>query len=161
MRASVYVHFPYCLEKCPYCDFVSYKTPRERIDHDAYADAVVLEIAARRALFEGRNIASIFFGGGTPSLWEPRALGRVIACVRDSFSAAGDLEITVECNPTSLDAARCEALANAGVNRLSIGVQSLVDSELKFSREASHEVLARSQPCAQPSPRPSHESRPI
>jgi oxygen-independent coproporphyrinogen-3 oxidase len=126
MRASVYVHFPYCLEKCPYCDFVSYKTDRKAIDHDAYADAVIRELRSRS--FEGRTIASIFFGGGTPSLWEPKALGRVISAV----GASTDAEITVECNPTSLDAERCAALADAGVNRLSIGVQSLVDHELKF-----------------------------
>jgi oxygen-independent coproporphyrinogen-3 oxidase len=125
MRASIYVHFPYCLEKCPYCDFVSYKTERKAIDHDAYADAVIRELRSRS--FEGRTIASIFFGGGTPSLWEPKALGRVIAAI-----GAKDAEITVECNPTSLDADRCAALADAGVNRLSIGVQSLRDAELKF-----------------------------
>jgi len=124
-RASAYVHFPYCLEKCPYCDFVSYKTERKAIDHDAYADAVIQELRARS--FEGRTIASIFFGGGTPSLWEPKALGRVISAI-----GARDAEITVECNPTSLDADRCAALADAGVNRLSIGVQSLRDAELKF-----------------------------
>jgi oxygen-independent coproporphyrinogen-3 oxidase len=131
-RASVYVHFPYCLEKCPYCDFVSYKTPREKIDHAAYADAVIAEIETRAKSFEGRRIASIFFGGGTPSLWEPRELGRVIARARSAFDVSDDLEVTVECNPTSLDAARCDALADAGVNRLSIGVQSLRDPELKF-----------------------------
>jgi len=119
------VHFPYCLEKCPYCDFVSYKTERKAIDHDGYADAVTREL--RHRPFEGRTIASIFFGGGTPSLWEPKALGRVISEI-----GAKDAEITVECNPTSLDADRCAALADAGVNRLSIGVQSLRDAELKF-----------------------------
>jgi putative oxygen-independent coproporphyrinogen III oxidase len=124
-RASVYVHFPYCLEKCPYCDFVSYKTERSAIDHEAYADAVVRELRSRP--FDGRTIGSIFFGGGTPSLWEPKALGRVIAAID-----AKDAEITVECNPTSLDGGRCAALADAGVNRLSIGVQSLRDPELKF-----------------------------
>jgi putative oxygen-independent coproporphyrinogen III oxidase len=130
-RASVYVHFPYCLEKCPYCDFLSYKTPRESIDHAAYADAVLRELDARGSL-EGRTVASVFFGGGTPSLWEPRELGRVARAVRDRFTVAGDLEVTVECNPTSLDGGRAAALAEAGVNRLSIGVQSLRDEELRF-----------------------------
>ncbi len=132
MLASVYVHFPYCLEKCPYCDFVSYKTERSAIDHDAYAEAVLRELDARAEVVAGRTIATMFFGGGTPSLWEPRALGRVIAGVRSKLKTSDDLEITVECNPTSLDAARCEGLAEAGVNRLSIGVQSLRDQELKF-----------------------------
>ena len=134
MRASVYVHFPYCLEKCPYCDFVSYKTERKDIDHDAYADAVIRELRARAEAFAGspRTIASVFFGGGTPSLWEPKALGRVISAIRSSLAVQQDLEVTVECNPTSLDADRCAGLAEAGVNRLSIGVQSLRDPELKF-----------------------------
>ncbi|HEY1956512.1 MAG TPA: radical SAM family heme chaperone HemW [Polyangiaceae bacterium] len=127
---SVYVHFPYCLEKCPYCDFVSYKTPRESIDHRAYADAVLTELASRAPALAGRTIGSVFFGGGTPSLWEPRELGRVVAAIR--ARGAGDVEVTVECNPTSLDRARADALAEAGVNRLSIGVQSLRDPELRF-----------------------------
>src|SRR5437763_5041145 len=112
MRASIYVHFPYCLEKCPYCDFVSYKIERSALaeHHEAYADAVIRELRSRP--FEGRTVGSIFFGGGTPSLWEPKALGRVIAAI-----GARDAEITVECNPTSLDADRCAALAGAGVNR--------------------------------------------
>ena len=132
MRASVYVHFPHCLEKCPYCDFVSYKTARADIDHAGYADAVLAELSARATSFEGRTIASVFFGGGTPSLWDPRELGRVVAGIRARLPTADDLEITVECNPTSLDAARAARLADAGVNRLSIGVQSLRDAELKF-----------------------------
>lgn len=131
-RASVYVHFPYCLEKCPYCDFVSYKTPRESIDHAAYASAVIAELGARAPALEGRTIASVFFGGGTPSLWEPAELGRVVAAIRASATTAANLEVTVECNPTSLDRARADALAGAGVNRLSIGVQSLRDAELRF-----------------------------
>ncbi len=130
--ASVYVHFPHCLEKCPYCDFVSYKTEREHIDHAGYADAVLRELEARAPAFDGRLFGSVFFGGGTPSLWEPRELGRVIEGVRDRFEVAEDLEVTVECNPTSIDGERAARLADAGVNRLSIGVQSLRDSELRF-----------------------------
>jgi len=129
-RASIYVHFPYCLEKCPYCDFVSYKTERTAIDHAAYADAVLAELDARAPAFQGRAVASVFFGGGTPSLWDPRQLGRVLRAIRAMTTS--DLEVTVECNPTSLDAARAAALAEAGVNRLSIGVQSLRDEELAF-----------------------------
>ncbi len=127
------MHFPYCLEKCPYCDFVSYKIAREAIDHAAYADAVLRECDARVDAFGevGRSRA-VFIGGGTPSLWEPRELGRVLSGVRARFDVTDDVEITVECNPTSLDRARADALAEAGVNRLSIGVQSLRDPELKF-----------------------------
>ncbi len=130
--AGVYVHFPWCLAKCPYCDFVSYATDRTRIDHAGYADAVLRELEARRAAIGDRHVGSIFFGGGTPSLWEPRELGRVLEAVRARFSCAPDLEITVECNPTSLDRARASELLAAGVNRLSIGTQSLRAEQLRY-----------------------------
>jgi putative oxygen-independent coproporphyrinogen III oxidase len=135
-RAGVYVHFPWCLAKCPYCDFVSYVAPT--IDHAGYADAVIREIDARADLVEGRRVESLFFGGGTPSLWKAKELGRVLSNVRQRVGLAaeaaesGDLEITVECNPTSLDEDRARALLDVGVNRLSIGVQSLRDQRLRF-----------------------------
>jgi oxygen-independent coproporphyrinogen-3 oxidase len=138
VRAGVYVHFPWCLAKCPYCDFVSYASDRGSIDHAAYGDAVIREIDARAPSLSGRQVNSVFFGGGTPSLWEPRELGRVLAHVRDLVSLEGTqksalapLEVTVECNPTSLDEDRARALADVGVNRLSIGVQSLRDERLR------------------------------
>ncbi|CAN5488354.1 hypothetical protein BH09MYX1_BH09MYX1_17930 [soil metagenome] len=131
-RASVYVHFPWCLAKCPYCDFVSYAAKRDDIDHEGYADAVLRELDARAHAFEGRTFASIFFGGGTPSLWEPSELGRVLAALRARLATTSDVEITVECNPTSLDRERADALADVGVNRLSIGTQSLRPEQLKF-----------------------------
>ena len=132
-RAGVYVHFPWCLAKCPYCDFVSYVSPGD-IDHQGYADAVLRELDARAPLLEGRRIESIFFGGGTPSLWDARQLGRVLAGVRAAFDAnlAERLEVTVECNPTSLDEDVAHSLAAAGVDRVSIGVQSLSDERLRF-----------------------------
>jgi oxygen-independent coproporphyrinogen-3 oxidase len=130
-RAGVYVHFPWCLAKCPYCDFVSYVAPAPP-DHAAYADAVIRELAARAPLAGERRMATVFFGGGTPSLWEPRELGRVLSAVRTALVCAPDLEVTVECNPTSLDEDRARALADVGVNRLSIGVQSLDDARLRF-----------------------------
>jgi putative oxygen-independent coproporphyrinogen III oxidase len=128
--AGVYIHFPWCLAKCPYCDFVSYVTPA--IDHAGYADAVLREMDARAPGFEGRKVESVFFGGGTPSLWEPRELGRVLDGVRRQLGAGERTEVTVECNPTSLDEDRARALLDAGVNRLSIGVQSLTDDRLRF-----------------------------
>jgi putative oxygen-independent coproporphyrinogen III oxidase len=134
--AGVYVHFPWCLAKCPYCDFVSYVTPA--IDHGGYADAVLRELETRAPGFGGRQIESVFFGGGTPSLWEPRELGRVLEGVRGMFGArsrvqaAQEVEVTVECNPTSLDPDRARALLDVGVNRLSIGVQSLTDERLRY-----------------------------
>ncbi|HVJ94816.1 MAG TPA: radical SAM family heme chaperone HemW [Labilithrix sp.] len=134
--ASIYIHFPWCLAKCPYCDFVSYATEREDIDHAGYADAVLREAEARARFLdsrgEARRIASVFFGGGTPSLWEPRELGRVLKRLRSLFAVAPDAEITVECNPTSLDEDRARALVDAGANRLSIGTQSLRAEQLRF-----------------------------
>jgi putative oxygen-independent coproporphyrinogen III oxidase len=130
--AGVYVHFPWCLAKCPYCDFVSWVEPEA--DHRAYTDAVLRELEGRAALFEGRQIASIFFGGGTPSLWEASELERVLAAVRRLATPPthGEIEVTVECNPTSLDEDKARALVDVGVNRLSIGVQSLSDERLRF-----------------------------
>lgn len=134
--ASIYVHFPWCLAKCPYCDFVSYAAGHDAIDHAGYADAVLREAEARARQLEGRGralrLSSIFFGGGTPSLWEPRELGRVLAALRARFAAEGELEITVECNPTSLDRDKAAALLSAGVNRLSIGTQSLRADHLRL-----------------------------
>ena len=134
--ASIYIHFPWCLAKCPYCDFVSYASERDDIDHAGYADAVLREaegrarqLAKRGSAFE---IGSFFFGGGTPSLWEPRELGRVLSRLRELFPTKGDLEISVECNPTSLDLDRARALKDVGVDRLSIGTQSLRAEQLKF-----------------------------
>jgi putative oxygen-independent coproporphyrinogen III oxidase len=122
---------PWCLAKCPYCDFVSYVTPA--IDHAGYADAVLRELESRAPAFAGRRVESIFFGGGTPSLWDARELGRVLEGIRRRLGAAGDsIEVTVECNPTSIDGDRARALLDAGVNRLSIGVQSLTDDRLRF-----------------------------
>jgi putative oxygen-independent coproporphyrinogen III oxidase len=131
-RASVYVHFPWCLAKCPYCDFVSYAAPREAIDSRAYADAVLRELDERAGSLGRRAIGSVFFGGGTPSLWDPAELGRVLAGIRGTFDADAELEVTVECNPTSLDRPRADRLAAVGVNRLSIGTQSLDAAQLTF-----------------------------
>ncbi len=123
---SVYVHFPYCLKKCPYCDFNSYGTGREEVPHEAYGDAVLRELEWRLPRVAERTLASIFFGGGTPSLWRATDVARVISSIRGAFRAqAPDLEITVECNPTSLDRRKAAELCEAGVNRASVGVQSL------------------------------------
>jgi putative oxygen-independent coproporphyrinogen III oxidase len=131
-QASVYVHFPWCLAKCPYCDFVSYAQPRENVDSSGYADSVLRELDARRTATGPRRIGTVFFGGGTPSLWDPSELGRVLAGIRGAYACSQDLEVTVECNPTSLDRRRAEALAAVGVNRLSIGTQSLDEKQLRF-----------------------------
>lgn len=129
MNAAVYVHFPWCVQRCPYCDFATSAARPEAIPHDAYADAVVRELALRRDDLGDARATTLFFGGGTPSLWEVPALARVVAAAR----AAGDIdEVTVECNPTSLTASRVAALADAGVTRLSLGVQSLRDDHLRY-----------------------------
>jgi oxygen-independent coproporphyrinogen-3 oxidase len=139
----VYVHFPWCLEKCPYCDFVSFKTTRAEIDHRGYADAIAREIEARRAWLPDAPLATVFLGGGTPSLWEPAAIARVISAIERAFPRGPDLEITAECNPTSLDRDRVRALVDAGVGRISVGVQSLDDARLKFLGRLHDAKLAR------------------
>jgi putative oxygen-independent coproporphyrinogen III oxidase len=137
-RIAVYVHFPWCLAKCPYCDFVSYAARREEIDHDGYADAVIAELERRVSSLsetldsEELRVGSVFFGGGTPSLWDPGALGRVIDRVTGALPVSGDLEVTVECNPTSIDREGANALSDQGVNRLSIGAQALRPEQLRF-----------------------------
>ncbi|MCB9593926.1 MAG: radical SAM family heme chaperone HemW [Sandaracinaceae bacterium] len=130
LDTSAYVHFPWCLKKCPYCDFASAAIRRGEVPHEDYTDAIVRELEGRPVA--GRRLESVFFGGGTPSLWDPKALGRALAALRGAFDAGGDLEITVECNPTSIDAEKAAALREAGVNRLSIGVQSVNDGRLRF-----------------------------
>ena len=139
---GVYVHFPFCSVRCPYCDFAV--DTRTEIPHDVYADAVIAELAARARWFDGAGpLVSIYFGGGTPGLWRPDALGRVIAAARGTFGspAATALEITVEVNPGETDAARLAGAARAGVNRLSIGVQALED-RLLVALGRNHDAAA-------------------
>jgi oxygen-independent coproporphyrinogen-3 oxidase len=132
-ETSVYVHFPWCARKCPYCDFATEPIRANELPHEAYTDAVLRELDLRRQSLRGRSLKSIFFGGGTPSLWEPAALGRALEQIRNAFDrVADDAEITVECNPSSLERDRIARLREAGVNRLSIGVQSLRDPHLRF-----------------------------
>jgi putative oxygen-independent coproporphyrinogen III oxidase len=132
-KTGVYVHFPWCLQKCGYCDFLSVAAPRESIDHAGYARAVQAELRRRRLDLGDIRLNSVFFGGGTPSLWNPADLGGVLRSIRESFASEDfEPEITVECNPSSLDESRARALLDAGVNRLSIGVQSLNAARLGF-----------------------------
>ena len=127
---AVYVHFPWCVRKCPYCDFASFE--HDSIPHADYAEALLSELEMRADAFEGRVLTSVFFGGGTPSLWQPAQLGRVLERVRGLARSATDVEVTVECNPSSIDADRARTLVDVGVDRLSIGVQSLDDARLRF-----------------------------
>lgn len=142
-QLSVYVHFPWCLRKCPYCDFATSPGTREQIPHARYARAVLDELAARAQQVQGSTLRSVFFGGGTPSLWEPAALGEVLHGICAAFACEPrELEVTVECNPSSLDAERARALCGVGVNRLSVGVQSLHDDELRFLGRLHDRALA-------------------
>ncbi len=125
---GIYVHWPFCLAKCPYCDFNSHV--RERIDHGRWRAALVRELEHFAAETAGRPVSTLFFGGGTPSLMQPDTVDQVIRAVRAAWPVSADVEISLEANPTSVEAARFEALAAAGVNRLSIGVQALDDADL-------------------------------
>ena len=127
---GVYVHWPFCKSKCPYCDFNSHV--RDGVEQDRWRAALLkeLEHAAREA--PGRRVETIFFGGGTPSLMEPATAGAVIERVKALWDTARDLEITLEANPTSVEAGRFAALAEAGVNRVSLGVQALDAASLRF-----------------------------
>ncbi|MCC6664323.1 MAG: radical SAM family heme chaperone HemW [Polyangiaceae bacterium] len=129
---GVYVHFPWCLKKCPYCDFWSIPSDRQGLPHDAYAGALIAELERRAGQLDGRRLASVFFGGGTPSLWQPEALGRVLSHIMKHFETEAALEVTVECNPSSFDRDRGRALVDVGVDRVSIGVQSLDAERLAF-----------------------------
>lgn len=126
---GVYVHFPYCRKRCPYCDFATHA--RERIPHERYADAVVHELGARRGLYAGRALRSVYFGGGTPGLWQPDCVERVLRAILAAFPEHHpSLELTLEANPGELPLEQLVALRQAGINRLSLGVQSLEPKHL-------------------------------
>ena len=138
---GLYVHWPFCLSKCPYCDFNSHV--RERIDQARWRRALVSELDHYAAETSGRRLTSIFFGGGTPSLMEPETAGAVIERARAHWPFAADIEITLEANPTSVEAGRFAAFHAAGVNRASLGVQALDDDALRFlgRRHSAAEAL--------------------
>jgi oxygen-independent coproporphyrinogen-3 oxidase len=127
---ALYVHWPFCVSKCPYCDFNSHV--RESIDQDTWREALLADLAHEWRLLSGRTLTSIFFGGGTPSLMEPATVEAIIAAATARWSPAAALEITLEANPNSVEAARFADLAAAGVNRLSLGLQSFDDRALAF-----------------------------
>ena len=127
---ALYVHWPFCVSKCPYCDFNSHV--RANIDHDGWRDALLADLAHEARLLPGRRLTSIFFGGGTPSLMEPATVESIIEAARTHWTPADGLEITLEANPNSVEAARFASLAAAGVNRVSLGLQSFDDRALAF-----------------------------
>ena len=147
---GVYVHWPFCLSKCPYCDFNSH-VRHAAIDEDRFARAFAREIETTAARTPGREVSSIFLGGGTPSLMQPGTVGRILDAIGQHWSVASDVEVTLEANPTSVEATRFRGYRTAGVNRVSLGVQALDDASLKMlgrlhtAREALDAVaIARS-----------------
>ena len=127
---AVYVHWPFCAAKCPYCDFNSH-VRREPPDQARFAAALAREIAATAERTGPREVASVFLGGGTPSLMEPRTVGAVLEAIALHWHVPGEIEITLEANPTSVEAERFRGYRAGGVNRLSLGVQALNDGDLR------------------------------
>jgi oxygen-independent coproporphyrinogen-3 oxidase len=127
---GLYVHWPFCLSKCPYCDFNSHVG--QIVDQTRWRDALLAELAHYAAAVPDRTVVSLFFGGGTPSLMAPATAAAVIDAVAGRWHVAEDIEITLEANPTSVEAARFRDLRSAGVNRLSVGVQALDNAALAF-----------------------------
>lgn len=127
---ALYVHWPFCVSKCPYCDFNSHV--RESIDQDAWRGAMLADLAHEAEQLSGRRLGSIFFGGGTPSLMPPATVAAVIGAAERHWGFEPGIEITLEANPSSVEAARFADLAAAGVNRVSLGLQALEDHALRF-----------------------------
>jgi len=127
---AVYVHWPFCRSKCPYCDFNSHV--RDRVDAQRWAGALLNDLERQAELAPGREVATVFFGGGTPSLMPPDAVAGMLEAVRSHWGVSPDLEVTLEANPNSAEADRFRAFAEAGVNRLSLGVQSLDPAALRL-----------------------------
>jgi putative oxygen-independent coproporphyrinogen III oxidase len=128
---SLYVHLPWCMRKCPYCDFNSHEMPKAELPEQRYVDAVIADLEAALPLIWGRTIHSIFIGGGTPSLFSPAAIDRLLGDIRARLRLEPDCEITMEANPGTFEKDRFRAYRSAGVTRLSIGVQSFNDDHLK------------------------------
>jgi len=128
---SLYVHLPWCLRKCPYCDFNSHELPGGEVPEQRYVDALVADLEASLGIVWGREVHSVFIGGGTPSLFSPQAIDRLLADLRARLRLAPDCEITLEANPGTFERDRFRAFRAAGVTRLSVGVQSFDDEHLR------------------------------
>ncbi|WP_299045103.1 radical SAM family heme chaperone HemW [uncultured Tateyamaria sp.] len=126
---GLYVHWPFCAAKCPYCDFNSHVS--QSVDHDAWCAALVAEVERVGALTKGRVLRSVFFGGGTPSLMAPATTGAILDAVARTWPIANDMEVTLEANPTSVEARKFAAFKTAGINRVSMGIQALNDPDLR------------------------------
>ena len=134
---ALYVHWPFCVSKCPYCDFNSHV--RESVDQERWRDALLADLAHEASVLPGRRLGSIFFGGGTPSLMPPATVAAVLDAAERAWGFAPGIEITLEANPSSVEAARFADLAAAGVNRVSLGLQALDNETLAFLGRA-HDV---------------------
>ncbi|SIO09379.1 oxygen-independent coproporphyrinogen-3 oxidase [Parasphingorhabdus marina DSM 22363] len=135
--SALYIHWPFCVAKCPYCDFNSHV--RDQIDPDIWLSALVFDLRHEHSVNPDTRLGSIFFGGGTPSLMPPRLVAQLIREADRLWGLTGDCEITLEANPSSVEAARFADLAQVGVNRVSLGLQSLDDETLRFLGRA-HDV---------------------
>jgi oxygen-independent coproporphyrinogen-3 oxidase len=127
---ALYVHWPFCVSKCPYCDFNSHV--RAEVDQTTWREALLADLAHEAAVLPGRRLGSIFFGGGTPSLMPPATVAAVIDAAQRCWGFEDDIEITLEANPSSVEAARFADLATVGINRVSLGLQALDDAALVF-----------------------------
>jgi oxygen-independent coproporphyrinogen-3 oxidase len=127
---GVYVHWPFCLSKCPYCDFNSH-VRHAAIDETRFVRAFTAEIADTAARIPDRTVSTVFFGGGTPSLMQPATVGAILDAIGKHWHVAPDMEVTLEANPTSVEATRFQGFRAAGVNRVSLGVQALDDHSLR------------------------------
>ncbi len=130
MARALYIHWPFCLSKCPYCDFNSHV--RDTIDVDAWQSALLADMAFEAELAAGEPLQSIFFGGGTPSLMPPALVARLLEEAESRWGFDPGIEITLEANPSSVEAAKFSALATTGINRVSLGLQALDDESLRF-----------------------------
>lgn len=140
---GLYVHWPFCLSKCPYCDFNSHVA--ETIDHDRWRRGLIQELRTLAPKVRSRSLVSIFFGGGTPSLMEPDTVAGILEAARELWPIGPEVEVTLEANPTSVEAGRLHGFRDAGVNRVSLGVQALNDDALRFlgrGHDASEAIAA-------------------
>ncbi|MBV1700331.1 MAG: coproporphyrinogen III oxidase [Hyphomicrobiales bacterium] len=127
---GIYVHWPFCASKCPYCDFNSHVRAKP-VDEARFVAAFAAEIAHRASLTPGRNVGSIFFGGGTPSLMQPQTVAAILDAIGKHWTISPQVEVTLEANPTSVEAGRFHGYKAAGVNRVSLGIQAMNDADLK------------------------------
>jgi oxygen-independent coproporphyrinogen-3 oxidase len=139
---SLYVHLPWCVRKCPYCDFNSYEA-RGRVADLEYVDALLRDLKAELPFVQGRSVDTVFFGGGTPSLFSGPAIARLLSGIKGELALAPNVEITLEANPGAVDAERFAAFRDAGVNRLSIGIQSFRDEQLRALGRVHDGIQAR------------------